>query len=84
MINGKFIGRHYRQGDTSVRCEVGDKCLIHPTKWGRSQAKKSYPVVVTINEKDKMVTLKGRAENINWHGAWINNYAFNRLEFVSK
>jgi hypothetical protein len=82
----KFVGAHYKRGNRFVRLKVGDEVIIHPTRWGRSQAKKSYPAKIVIGSdwKPEYLCVKGIKDNSNWCGARINQYAFNRLEFVKR
>lgn len=87
----KLLGNKYKIGK-SVPMEVGDECIIHPTE--TSQATKSYPVIIlseaynwngntVIGQKMELV-IKGIRENENWYGAVLNEYGFNRLEFVKR
>ncbi len=90
----KFYRMRYKNSNQSLR--IGDEVIIHPVP-GRSQAKESYPAKVIVH---KCVGVKhgndlefkdynelcaiGIRENSTWHGAVINEYLFNRLEFVKR
>jgi hypothetical protein len=82
----KFLGKHYKRGNRFVRLKLFDEVIIHPTRWGRSQAKKPYPAKVVIGNSwnPEYLALEGIRDNSEWYGARINNYAFKRLEFVKR
>jgi len=85
------LGRCYERGLKKVPCHIGDEVTIHPVP-GHSQATKSYPAKIVseqVNGQD------GRARGLIWvltvdgiqgnsHRAWLNDYLFERLEFVSR
>lgn len=92
----KFINETY-MGVSGKGLQIGDECIIHPVE-GRSQATKSYPVVITANTMNWCkgeypntipcpkveLCIRGIRENTNWHGAVLNEYGFSRLEFVRR
>ena len=85
-----FIGRCYK--GTDIACYLQDEVIIHPVL-GISQATKSYPgkiIVETVKGKDgdaegiiNVLTVKGIRGNDSF-SAWMNEYLFNRLEFVKR
>lgn len=87
-----YLGKAYTR-EPSVPLHINDRVIIHPVP-GISQATKSYPAVVRphyVQGKDGraaghiwVLTVEGIEENKDWKGAWLNEYAFNRLEFVSR
>ncbi len=87
-----FLGIKYQRGEP-VECKINDRVIIHPVP-GRSQATKSYPGVIRVNiisGRDghaagliNVLVVEGIEENKNWGGAWMNEYLFGRLEFVSR
>lgn len=90
----QFIGKIYKKGGIITKLKIGDEVIIHPVPGG-SKAEKSYSAEIVLEEypwhgsdtvigRKKELCLKGIKENINWHGAIINEYAFNRLEFVKR
>jgi hypothetical protein len=88
----RFLGCRYQRG-TSVKLQINDRVIIHPIP-GVSQATKQYPAVVkaeVVKGRDgfaegiiNVLVVKGIEENKEWKGAWINDYLFGRLEFVSR
>ena len=90
----KFYGRRYAKGAIYKLLRVGDEVIIHPVL-GKSTTNKSYPAKVVVQqcpyaETGDTLNFTNRYElccvgindNIIWHGAVINEYLFNRLEFV--
>jgi len=85
-----FIGKCYK--DTDIACYVDDQVIIHPVL-GVSQATKSYPGKIATDickgqDGDakgiiKVLTVKGIKDNDSFN-AWMNDYLFNRLEFVKR
>jgi hypothetical protein len=86
-----FLGCKYYQ-HPQVPCNINDKVIIHPTS--HSEAKKAYPAKIVV---EKIVGRDGRSfgliwvlavegieDNKDWKGAWLNDYLFSRLEFVSR
>jgi hypothetical protein len=89
----RFLGCQYQRGEP-VELNINDKVIIHPVP-GKSQAIKSYPgriaVNVVVNGRDgwaegiiSVLVVEGIEDNKEWKGAWMNDYLFGRLEFVSR
>lgn len=79
----EFLGKEYSRGKRE-KLQINDEVICHPVP-GRSEATKAYPCKVISTKKYNDVEeleLIGIRENSNWHGALINEYCFNRLEFV--
>jgi len=83
LNNGQFLLMNYTLGENRPICKIGDEVIIHPVI-GRSQATKSYPAKISVNKNHNVLTVVGIRENSGWYGAWINDYAFSRLEFVKR
>ena len=85
-----FIGREYTRGEKRA-LYLKDEVIIHPVP-GKSQAKKSYPAMIDIEEvKGQDVDARGNIKVLivrgikgNKHIAWMNDYLFSRLEFVKR
>jgi len=85
-----FLGKEYK--GTNIACYLSDQVIIHPVL-GYSQATKSYPAKIVIDivkgqDGDakgiiKVLTVKGIRGNDSFC-AWMNDYLFNRLEFVRR
>lgn len=77
----QFVGKRYK--NSSEKLQIGDEVIIHPTK--RSQATKSYPAKIAKSDSfPNELCLMGIRENSHWHGAILNDYGFDRLEFVRR
>jgi hypothetical protein len=85
------LGRCYERGLKRVPCYINDEVIIHPVP-GHSQATISYPAKIVA---EQVTGRDGRAIGRIWvltvngirgnkHRAWINDYLFGRLEFVSR
>jgi hypothetical protein len=85
-----FLGMIYKNGKNVLM--INDKVIIHPVL-GHSQAKISYPAKVVGQYEPQYserygrfyrweLTVIGIENNKEWKGAWINQYLFDRLEFV--
>jgi hypothetical protein len=87
-----YLGKKYLISP-NVDCNIGDKVIIHPVI-GKSMATKSYPAKINtklIRGKDGkaegfiwVLVVEGIEDNKNWRGAWMTDYLFDRLEFVSR
>jgi hypothetical protein len=95
----EFINRRYTRGKERlqigdeviihpVKAGLLEKAFY--TSGFKSQATKSYPAKIVAKEirwvgipKDELC-LEGINENKNWHRAVLNEYGFNRLEFVKR
>ena len=92
-----FLGMKYNR-EPNEKLSIGDEVIIHPIP-NVSQATKPYPVKIVSKEIDWAVKkdngsfesvtkselcLEGLYENSNWHGVVLNEYAFNRLEYVRR
>lgn len=92
--NFDFIGQEYL-GNAGIKMELGDEVWINPVL-GRSGATTSYKAKVGVTffgpkeyknkgrYRNQSVCLIGIEENISWHGALLNEYAFCRLEFIRR
>jgi len=85
-----YLGRCYTRGLQKLPCYINDEVIIHPTS--HSQATIAYPAKIAATQ---VRGRDGKAEGLIWvlttdgirgnsHRAWINDYLFSRLEFVSR
>ena len=87
-----YLGTQYYR-NPMMKCNINDEVIIHPIE-GVSQAIKSYPGKVVAKQIDGqdgkakgdiiwVLCVVGIKDN-KWIGAWMNDYLFGRLEFVSR